>query len=131
MKHHVIRLMLAVLISLVWLINGLFCKVLGMVPRHELIVSRILGEQFAGTLTYIIGGLEILMVIWILSRFKSRWCAIVQIAVVATMNIIEFILAPDLLLFGRWNLVIALFFVFVVYVYEFRLHRRKSFPVIA
>jgi uncharacterized membrane protein YphA (DoxX/SURF4 family) len=116
---------------MVWLINGLFCKVLGMVPRHERIVSRILGERFAGTLTYIIGGLEILMVIWILSRFKSRWCAIVQIAVVATMNIIEFILAPDLLLFGRWNLVIALFFIFVVYVYEFRPHRRKSFPVIA
>jgi hypothetical protein len=131
MKHAVIRLTLAILISMVWLINGLFCKVLGMVPRHERIVSRILGERFAGTLTYIIGGLEILMVIWILSRFKSRWCAIVQIAVVATMNIIEFILAPDLLLFGRWNLVIALFFIFVVYVYEFRPHRRKSFPVIA
>jgi hypothetical protein len=34
-------------IAIVWLINGLFCKVLHFVPRHELIVGRIPGDGHA------------------------------------------------------------------------------------
>jgi hypothetical protein len=30
------------LIAAVWLVNGLFCKVLGLVPRHQEIVATIL-----------------------------------------------------------------------------------------
>jgi len=33
-------------IALIWLINGLFCKLLNFVPRHEEIVKRILGVFF-------------------------------------------------------------------------------------
>lgn len=88
-------------IALVWIINGVFCKVLNYVPRHQLIVARILGETHAPLLTRTIGILEAGMAIWILSRIKPRWCAIAQILLVASMNIIEFIAAPDLLLFGR------------------------------
>ena len=32
------------LIAAVWLANGLFCKVLNLVPRHQQIVARILGK---------------------------------------------------------------------------------------
>nr|HNH61125.1 DoxX-like family protein [Cyclobacteriaceae bacterium] len=102
-----IRIVLKMLISLVWLINGLFCKVLNFVPRHQLIVTRILGDDFSNLITLAIGFLEILMFVWILSGIKSRLCAILQIIIVLTMNVIEFILAPDLLLFGRVNLLIA------------------------
>jgi hypothetical protein len=35
------------------------------------------------------------------------------------MNTIEFILVPDLLLFGRANAVVAIFFVSVVFINEF------------
>ena len=42
-----LRIIFTGLISLVWLVNGLYCKVLNFVPRHQLIVARILGEDFA------------------------------------------------------------------------------------
>jgi hypothetical protein len=43
------------LIALVWLVNGLLCKVLGLVPRHAAIVARILGPSHADLLTLLIG----------------------------------------------------------------------------
>lgn len=118
-----------ILISLVWLINGLFCKVLNLVPRHQLIVARILGEEHALLLTKTIGLLEILMFIWILTGFKSRLCTIFQIIVVLSMNIIEFVLAPDLLLFGKLNLFVAFTFTVVLVIYEFVLPRPVQKPV--
>ena len=104
---------------MVWFLNGLFCKVLNFVPRHQMIVARILGEEYSALLTKTIGVSEILMTVWFLSNIKSRWCAYTQIAVVLTMNIIETILAPDLLLFGRLNLLFAFLFVVIVYWNEF------------
>jgi len=107
------------LIAAVWLINGLICKVLNLVPRHQLIVARILGETYARPLTILIGLSEIAMAIWIISGYKSRLNAISQIIVVFTMNMIEFFLAPDLLLWGRFNSLFALIFISVVYYHEF------------
>ncbi|WP_245705453.1 hypothetical protein [Chitinophaga filiformis] len=43
------------------------------------------------------------MAVWILSGIKSRLNAILQMVVVAAMNIPEFFLVPDLLLWGRLN----------------------------
>ena len=119
-----IKTILTIAIALVWLINGLFCKVLNLVPRHQLIVSRILGEYNSGILTKIIGVSEILMFAWIISEKRSRLCAITQIIVIATMNVIEFFLAPDLLLFGRLNIVLAMTLIFVIYVNEFAINKR-------
>lgn len=71
-----------------------------------------------------IGASEILMVVWILTRIKSRFCAVFQIMIVGTMNIIEFILAPDLLLFGRMNIVFAAILIVLIYVNEFFFGRK-------
>ncbi len=114
------------LIAAVWAANGLLCKVLNVVPRHEQIVARILGDAYSRPLTLLIGLAEILMAIWILSRFRPRLNALVQIAVVATMNTIEFILAPDLLLWGKFNSFFALLFISVVFYNEFYLNRKLS-----
>ena len=103
----------------VWLVNGLLCKVLGLVPRHQLIVARILGAGPAAWLTPLIGAGEILMAVWILSRRWPRWCAAVQIALVLTMNALEFGLAPDLLLWGRLNFAFAALFAASVYYTNF------------
>jgi DoxX-like family len=102
-------------IALVWLVNGLYCKLLNFVPRHEAIVIRIMGEDIGPILTRSIGLAEIVMAIWILSKYKSKLNAIVQISIVGIMNIIEFTLASDLLLWGRWNLIFAIGFMFLVY----------------
>jgi hypothetical protein len=106
-------------IALVWLINGLICKVLNLVPRHRLIVARILGETHAGILTIAIGVTEILMAAWVLSGIKHRICALTQVLIIATMNVIEFVLAPDLLLFSRVNAIVAVFFIAVILVNEY------------
>ena len=128
MKNSPFKFFLAIAISLVWLINGLFCKVLNLVPRHQLIVARILGEDYSGLITKAIGLSEILMFLWVLSKLKSRWCSVAQIIVVATMNTIEFILAPDLLLFGRLNSVFALLFISLILINEFVLRHKELKP---
>lgn len=112
------------LIALVWLLNGLVCKVLNVVPRHEQIVARILGEEHSRIVTLLIGISEIIMAIWILTRFQSKLNALTQIVIVTTMNILEFILVPDLLLWGRFNSVFALIFICFVYYNEFVLNKK-------
>jgi hypothetical protein len=66
------------------------------------------------------------MVVWILSRIKSRFCAIFQMAIVGAMNVIEFMLAADILLFGRMNIVFASLFIALIYFNEFVLRQPKS-----
>jgi uncharacterized membrane protein YphA (DoxX/SURF4 family) len=117
---------LTLLIASVWLGFGLYCKVLGFVPRHEEIVARILGAEHAGVITRAIGLLEVLMGLWVLSGLQRRVCAIVQIGAVAAMNALEAVLAPDLLLWGRANALLALGFIGLIYVHEWVLSGEAS-----
>jgi hypothetical protein len=103
------------LIAAVWLINGVICKILNLVPRHEQIVGQILGHGIARPLTLFIGVMEVGMAYWVISGIRSRMCVIVQIVVVGLMNLLEFFLVPELLLWGKWNAAFAL--VFMVFVY--------------
>ena len=104
----------ALLFALVWWVNGLLYKVLDLVPRHREIVGSILGEDHALALTRAIGFGELLFGLWILSQWKWRWSATAQIIAVLTMNVIEFVLVPELLLFGRLNAFVALAYCSVV-----------------
>lgn len=126
--YRVTRLAITLAIAAVWFVNALYCKVLGLVPRHEHIVARILGGSFSREITVAIGLAELLMVVWILSRIAPRLCAAVQIAIVLLMNILEYLLAPDLLLFGRWNVFWASLFCLLVYANEFLLADRRPSP---
>lgn len=114
------------LIAIVWFVNGLLCKVLDLVPRHELIVSRILGNEYALLLTKTIGIAETLMAVWIISNIKSRLNAFFQMAIIAIMNIIEFILVPDLLLWGKANIIFAAMFILLIYYNEFILNKKLA-----
>ncbi len=126
MVANTIQKLLTYCIATVWIVNGLFCKVLNLVPRHQAIVSRILGTDYSRVLTILIGLSEILMAVWILSKFKTRLNAIIQITIVATMNILEFTLVPDLLLWGKLNALFAFIFIVVVYANEFYLNKKPS-----
>ena len=121
-----IQKILTYCIAAVWIVNGLFCKVFNLVPRHEQIVARIVSNHNSRILTILIGLSEIVMAIWILSRYKKKLNTIVQMVVVATMNILEFILVPDLLLWGKLNILFALLFLFVVYFNEFYLNKKTT-----
>ena len=118
--------LLSYTIAVVWLINGAYCKLFNFVPRHQEIVSRILGEEHAFFFTKIIGISEISMALWIISSKYIRISAITQIVVVATMNILEYILVPDLLLWGKANALFAFAFILVVYFNEFKLGKKQS-----
>ena len=113
-------------IAIVWIINGLFCKLFKLVPRHQQIVAGIMGNEHSGLLTKAIGVAEIVMAIWILSGIKTRLNAIVQIVVIASMNVLEFLLVPDLLLWGKYNIVFAFIFTLIIYLNEFNLKKKLA-----
>lgn len=111
-------------IATIWIANGLFCKVLNFVPRHQEIVARILGTDHARILTFLIGISEIAMAVWILSGLWTRLNVITQIVIVAAMNTLEFFLVPDLLLWGKLNAFFAFLFILLIYYNEFQLHKK-------
>jgi hypothetical protein len=98
--------------------------VFNLVPRHQQIVASILGDNYARPLTILIGVSEIIMAVWILSRHKSKLNAIAQITIIAIMNTLEFILVPDLLLWGKFNSLFALLLIVVIYINEFHLNKK-------
>ena len=110
---------LTILIASVWIVNGLFAKVLNFVPRHQEIVARILGQSYSEILIIIIGVGEILLAFWFLSGIYRKFNAGLQITLIALMNIIEFILARDLLLWGGLNAIIAFLFILLIFYNEF------------
>ncbi len=126
MQKATLHRFLTFFIAAVWFINGLYCKILNLVPRHEEIVARILGAEYARPLTFLIGISEIVMSVWVISRYQPKLNAITQMSIVILMNVMEFFLVPDLLLWGRWNFLFALGFIGLVYYNEFRLSEKKS-----
>lgn len=124
MTDKIMYKLLTYCIAIVWTVNGLFCKVLNLVPRHQEIVSSILNIDNARMVTILIGLSEVFMAIWVLSRIKTRLNALTQIVVVATMNTLEFMLVPDLLLWGKANAIFAFIFIVVVGFNEFYLNKK-------
>lgn len=118
MSRRTIHRTTTLLLAAVWIGFGLYAKVLDQVPRHEEIVARILGPAFAAPITHAIGGLEVGLGLWVASAYRGRLCAVVQMALVATMNALELWLAPDLLLWGALNGIAAAALVGVIYVNE-------------
>ena len=119
MKRRSVQISLTWFIGMVWLINGLFCKVLNLVPRHQEIVGRILNIDHPRFLTALIGLAEVGMAVWVLSNFWSRLNAIIQMIIIATMNTLEFFFAPDLLLWGKANAIFAFLFIILIGYKEF------------
>ena len=107
----------------IWLINGLFCKVLNLVPRHEQIVANILSEDYSRPLIITIGCLEIAMAFWVLSNKYSKLNAIAQIVIISSMNILEFMLVPELLLWGKLNALFAFILIIVIYYNQFHFNK--------
>src|SRR3954471_21236325 len=110
-KHQILNYFIAS----VWLINGLFCKLLNFVPRHQQIVASILGNNYSRFFTALIGISEMLMAVWIITGIRTRLNAITQMLVIAVMNTLEFTLVPELLLWGKANAFFAFLFILIIY----------------
>lgn len=118
--YQILRISFAV----VWFVNGFYCKILGMIPRHEFIVAKILGFEYAQQLTLYIGLGEVIMGFWILSGYKAKFNAVIQIGLVLLMNTLEVILVPELLLWGSMNMLFAILFVILIFINEFIIAKR-------
>ena len=126
MKYKSVHKLLNFCIAIIWMINGLFCKVLNLVPRHQQIVAKILGDEHVQLMIMLIGFSEIFMAIWILSGVKSKLNAITQIIIIAVMNTLEFILVPDLLLWGKANAIFAFILILVIFCNQFYLKNKSD-----
>ena len=126
MNDKTIHKILTYFIATVWVANGLFCKVLNLVPRHEEIVANILGNEHSRLLTILIGLSETLMTVWILNGIKTRLNTATQILVIATMNTLEFILVPDLLFWGKANSIFAFMFILLIYYNGFLVNKKLA-----
>lgn len=104
-----------ILIATIWLINGLVCKILNLVPRHQLIVANIFNINTSRTITIVIGVLEVLMALWIITNIKKKLNTIIQIVTIIIMNIIEILTSANLLLWGKLNGLFALILVGIIY----------------
>lgn len=114
-----LALVLRVSIALVWIFHGLYSKILGGIPRHRLIVARILGERIATPATLTIGALEVLLGLWVLSGKRRPACALAQTVAIIAMNTLEILRADDLLVSAAG--MIALNFVFLCVVWYWAL----------
>jgi hypothetical protein len=75
-------------IALVWLYQGLWCKVLGGVPRHQAVLSAapFIGPAAAPFALIVLGLAECGIAAWILSGHWMRQAAMVQTALLVAMN---------------------------------------------
>jgi len=102
-------------IGSVWIFHGLYSKILNGIPRHRLIVGKILGAGRAAITTRIIGLLEVLLGIWAIVNWQPVWCASVQTAALMVMNSLEIILARELLISAVGMVALNLLFLVLVW----------------
>jgi hypothetical protein len=83
-NHKLIRLSIA----LVWLYEGLWCKVLGGVPRHAAVISSVpfIGPVGSRIALITLGLAESGIAAWVLSGRRMRQAAIMQTVLLVSMN---------------------------------------------
>lgn len=103
------------LIGSVWVFHGVFSKILDGIPRHRLIVARVLGVRLAGPMTMAIGSAETLLGLWAYSGRDRVQCAITQTAAIILMNALEIAFARRLLISAPGMVLLNTLFLAVVW----------------
>jgi len=75
-------------IGLVWIYQGLWCKVLGAVPRHEAVLGSapFVGHAGARGALIALGLVECLIALWVWSGRERRSVALAQTVLLVAMN---------------------------------------------
>lgn len=75
-------------VALVWLYQGLWCKVLGRCPGHRAIVAAVpgLAGQSGAIVLAGLGMIETGLAVWVLSGWRPRWAATAQTLLLVGMN---------------------------------------------
>jgi len=106
------------IVASVWLVHGLFNKLLHFSPRHLLIVQSVpglAGGRGEAVLTAI-GVFEVGIALWVLSGSAAGVCAAVQTVVLLTMNVVELSTARSLLLWPAGLIPINVLFLSLAWV---------------
>lgn len=104
-----------IVIGAVWVFHGLYSKIFNGIPRHRLIVGKILGAANAGMATKAIGLAEMLLGLWAFTGWQPVGCAVVQTAAIVAMNTLEILLAGELLLSAVGMVILNLGFLSLVW----------------
>lgn len=104
-----------IVIGSVWVFHGLYSKILNGIPRHRLIVGKILPAANAGIATKAIGLLEVLLGLWAFTGWHPAGCAVVQTAAIVAMNTLEILLAAELLISAVGMMILNLGFLSLVW----------------
>jgi hypothetical protein len=88
------------LVAAVWLVHGLYNKLLGGSARHLQIVQSVPGlqESTGVAVLALVGALEVAIAVWVVSRRAPRACAATQSVLLLSMNVVELTFARHLLL---------------------------------
>ncbi len=89
-------------------------------------MGTILGEEHARLFTILIGISEVCMGIWILTNLWSRLNGLMQIGIIAIMNTLEYILVPELLLWGKFNSLFAFLFIVIIALDHFYIGKKAK-----
>jgi hypothetical protein len=75
-------------IALVWLYQGLWCKLLNRAPNHQKIVATVpfLSGSQAREALIALGSLECVLAAWVLSGFRMQEAALTQTLLLGFMN---------------------------------------------
>ncbi len=75
-------------IALVWFYQGLWCKVLGRMPRHAQVVEAapVFTTRGAHLFLLALGWFETLLGIWVVSGISPEVVAMIEIALLVAMN---------------------------------------------
>ncbi len=87
-----------ILIGSVWVFHGFYSKILNGIPRHRLIVGKVLRLKDPTWMTRLIGLAEVTLGIWVFTGWQPIPCAAVQTCALVGMNTLEILIAKELLL---------------------------------
>lgn len=104
-----------IVIGSVWVFHGIYSKILNGIPRHRLIVGKILGKERALIAIRVIGALEFLLGVWAFTGWQPVWCASIQTMAIVAMNSLEILLARELLISAIGMLLLNFGFVSIVW----------------
>jgi len=115
LRSDTFHLIAQIVIGSVWVFHGLYSKILNGIPRHRLIVGKILGATHAGIAAKVIGLLEVLLGLWAFVGWQPVGCAMVQTAAIIAMNTLEIFLAGELLISALGMVILNLGFLSLVW----------------
>jgi hypothetical protein len=75
-------------VAAVWLYEGLWCKILGRVQTQVQVVTAVprFGPRFGLLFLKALGVVEVALAVWVMSGMAAGACAIVETALLVTLN---------------------------------------------